>query len=95
MKRHKIIRIIALTGFLFAGFSFTAFSQDMANFTAGLEGKYPGLTVLRQDATPGNGSAGLIGPLLRTEDVSGAARRGTPPAAPPQAQKRPLCKNIA
>ena len=25
------------------------------------------------DATPGNGSAGLIGPLLRTEDVSGAA----------------------
>ena len=60
MKRHDIIRILALTGFLFAGSSFAAFSQDMANFTAGLEGKYPGLTVLRTDAMPGSGSARMM-----------------------------------
>ena len=60
MKRQRIIRIIALTGFLFAGSSFTALSQDMANFTADLEGKYPGLTVLRTDATPGSGSARMM-----------------------------------
>ena len=74
MKRQRIIRIIALTGFLFAGFSFTALSQDMANFTAGLEGKYPGLTVLRTDATPGTGSARMmirgIGSYARGTDVN-------------------------
>ena len=60
MKRQQFIRIIALTGFLFAGSTFTALSQDMANFTAGLEGKYPGLTVIRTDAVPGSGSARMM-----------------------------------
>ena len=60
MKRNQIIRIIALMGFLFAGSSFTALAQDMANFTANLEGKYPGLTVLRTDAMPGSGSARMM-----------------------------------
>ena len=74
MKRHTIIRIIALTGFLSAGFSFTALSQDMASFTAGLEGKYPGLTVLRTDAVPGSGSARMmirgIGSYAQGTDVN-------------------------
>ena len=74
MKRLPIIRIIALTGFLAAGFSFTALSQDMASFTAGLEGKYPGLTVLRTDAVPGSGSARMmirgIGSYAQGTDVN-------------------------
>ena len=60
MKIIDIIRSSVMAGVLFAGFCLPAAAQDMANFTAGLEGKYPGLTVIRTDATPGSGSARML-----------------------------------
>ena len=40
--------------------SFSGYAQDLANFTDALEGKYPGLTVIRTDNTPGAGAARMM-----------------------------------
>ena len=58
MKRHSIISSIAGAGFLLL--SLTGSAQDLANFTGGLSGHYPGLTVIRNDAMPGAGSARMM-----------------------------------
>ena len=73
MKRHSIISSIAGAGFLLL-LSFTGSAQDLANFTGGLSGHYPGLTVIRNDATPGAGSARMmirgIGSYAQGTDVN-------------------------
>ena len=70
MKRHSIIA--ALAGLLLA--SFSGYSQDLANFTDALEGKYPGLIVIRNDGTPGAGAARMmirgIGSYAQGTDVN-------------------------
>ena len=58
MKKHLIIKSIAIAVLLMA--SLGASAQDLANWTYSLEGKYPGLTVIRSDGTPGAGSARMM-----------------------------------
>lgn len=55
MKRRLIIIITAILML-----SLRAYSQDLANFTKSLEGRYPGLMVINKDAVPGSGSAWML-----------------------------------
>ena len=57
MKRRLIIIITAVLALMF---SLRAYSQDLANFTKSLEGRYPGLIVIDKDAVPGSGSAWML-----------------------------------
>lgn len=57
MKRRLIIIIAAILALMF---SLRAYSQDLANFTKSLEGRYPGLIVINTDAIPGSGSAWML-----------------------------------
>lgn len=57
MKRRLIIIITAILALMF---SLRAYSQDLANFTKSLEGRYPGLIVINNDAIPGSGSAWML-----------------------------------
>ncbi|MBO4635142.1 MAG: SusC/RagA family TonB-linked outer membrane protein [Bacteroidales bacterium] len=72
MKRHLIISSLAVAGCILS--SITGYAQDLANFTGSLSGKYPGLTVIRTDATPGSGSARMlirgIGSYAQGSDVN-------------------------
>ena len=69
---RKLSIIAALAGLLTV--SFTGYSQDLANFTDALEGKYPGLIVIRNDGTPGAGVARMmirgIGSYAQGTDVN-------------------------
>ena len=69
MKKHFIITVAA--GLLA---SLAGYSQDLANFTDALEGKYPGLTVIRNDGTPGAGVPRMmirgIGSFAQGTDVN-------------------------
>ena len=49
-----------LTGIAALLLGASAYSQDQANFTASLAGRYPGLTVTVRDAVPGSGSARMM-----------------------------------
>lgn len=57
MKRRLIIIITAILALMI---SLRAYSQDLANFTKSLEGRYPGLIVIDKDAVPGSGSAWML-----------------------------------
>ncbi len=57
MKTAKFASVLA--GIL-AISSLNGFSQDLANFTLGLQGQYPGLFVIGRDAIPGSGSARMM-----------------------------------
>lgn len=55
MKRTIIISMIAS-----AVFSASAYAQDINNFIESLQGKYPGLTVIDNDAMPGSGTPRIM-----------------------------------
>lgn len=59
MRKHFIIKSIAIAGGLLLG-TLGGYAQDLANWTHTLEGRYPGLTVIRTDGTPGAGSARMM-----------------------------------
>lgn len=59
-KMKKLLYILMAAGILSAASSLQGYSQDLANFTESLTGKYPGLVVLTNDGTPGHGSARMM-----------------------------------
>lgn len=60
MKRHSISVSLAAAAVIALSASLQAYSQDLANFTSTLNGRFPGLTVIDNDATPGSGASRMM-----------------------------------
>lgn len=73
-KMKKLVYKLITTAIVAAVSSLQGYSQDLANFTEQLAGKYPGLVVIDNDGTPGHGSARMmirgIGSYASSTDVN-------------------------
>ena len=74
MKRHLFLLGLAVSGALLAAAQPQGYAQDPTGFTGSLTGKYPGLTVINNDATPGSGTARMmirgIGSFAESPDLN-------------------------